>query len=398
MNRRSESGAVALQAAFLMAMFVSLSAFVVDQGLLLVARSEAQNAADAAAIAGAYARATVNEEPSQIAIQAINVARANQVWMEEPSIAAADVKVQSCEDPEEWWGTGDECVSATVHRTTARGNPLPTVFANFFGLEAQNVSATATARVAGANVTDCLRPFAIPDKWLEQSDCRGNATGGWSADSTFDTEYCSGPNRGQPLPNPDVYVPPSPSSSGTGFTIADYGTRLVLKSGSLISGSWFGALAVPRSDNGGRASFGSPSYVANIESCNGTFTSFGTRIDTLPGNRTGPTAQGVGTLMDGDPSAYWDAGSKRIRGGCMAAGTCAKSSRLIAVAMIDVNDFANGAGSSRVTVRNLVGFFIEGLDGADLVGYLTYYPGVATKSAPQVPGQSSFLKAAVLAR
>jgi hypothetical protein len=82
----------------------------------------------------------------------------------------------------------------------------------------------------------------------------------------------------------------------------------------------------------------------------------------------------------------------------MAAGTCAKSARLVAVGVFDVNDFANGEDPGTVTVRNLMGFFIEGFDGSDLLGYLTYYPGVVTTSAPAVPGQSSFLKAAVLAR
>lgn len=398
MNTKSESGAIALQAAFVMAMLVSMSALVVDQGILLVARSEAQNAADAAAIAGAHARATVKGSSAQVAVQAVNVALANQVWMEAPSIGPADVTVGPCPNPEPWWPVGDECVTVTVYRTAERGNALPTVFASFFGSTSQNVAAQATARVASGNVTDCLRPFAIPDKWQERSDCRGNATGTWTSDSTFDTVYCSGPNRGQPLPTPDVYVPATPSSTGTGFTIDDYGMRLRLKVGSSITGGWFGALAVPRADNGGQASNGSPSYVANIEGCNGTFTSFGAQIAMLPGNRRGPTAKGVDTLMSADASAYWDPAAQQIRGGCMSNGSCTKSPRLVAVGAFDVNDFANGASSGSVRVRNLMGFFIEGFDGGDLTGYLTYYPGIVSKSAPTVNGQSSFMKTAVLAR
>lgn len=400
MSPRSESGAVALQAAFLMAMLVSMSAFVVDQGLLLVARSEAQNAADAAAIAGAYARATVNEETAVIAAQAINIARANNVWMDSPSIAAADVKVETCQNPEEWWAPGDECVSATVHRTNARGNPLPTVFASFFGLDAQNVSAMATARVASAGSTDCMRPWAISDRWLERSDGDGNPTGVWNQNSTYDTVYTSGPKKGQPLPNPDMYIPPSTNSTGTGYTTADYGRQLVLKhggGGSGLNAGWFGKVALPRAEGGG-SPHSAQVYKKNIESCNGVKLELGDEVEALNGNTVGPTNQGVDTLMSDDPAAYWDTGKKRIRGGCMEQGECAKSSRLVAVGIFDPNVYESG-NQSVVKIVNLVGFFIDEIDDDNnVIGHLTYYPAIADRNAPAITGESSFLKAAVLAR
>lgn len=397
MHPRSESGAVALQAAFLMAMLVSMSAFVVDQGLMLVARSEAQNAADAAAIAGAYARATVNEEPAVVATQVINIARANNIWMDVPSIAAGDVKVETCPNPEGWWSVGDECVSATVHRTTARGNPLPTVFASFFGLQSQNVSATATARVVGASITDCMRPWAIPDRWLERSDAAGNPTGVWDPDASYDTVYASGPNKGKPLPNPDVYIPPSRNSTGTGFTTADYGRELVLKQGSGSGGGWFGKVALPRAEGGGSPN-SAQTYKKNIESCNGVALELGDEVQAINGNTVGPTRQGVETLMSEDPNSYWDKGKKRIRGGCMEQGDCARSSRLVAVGVYDPNLYKSN-NQSVVKIVNLVGFFIDGIDSDNnVIGNLTYYPAVANRKTPVIPGQSSFLKAAVLAR
>ena len=63
-----------------------------------------------------------------------------------------------------------------------------------------------------------------------------------------------------------------------------------------------------------------------------------------------------------------------------------------------MNDFANGNDPGAVTIRNIVGFFIEGFDGHNLMGYLTYYPGVLNGDPPAVTGTSSFLKTAVLAR
>ena len=395
MNRRSQTGAIVLQAMLMIGMLVSLSALVVDQGLLLVARSEAQNAADAAAVAGAYARATVYEEPAVIATQAINIARANHVWMEEPSIAAADVKVETCQNPESWWAEGDECVSATVHRTTARGNPLPTVFANFFGLKAQNVSAMAIARVASAGMTDCMRPWAISDRWLERSDGAGNPTGVWDQDSSFDTVYTTGPNKGKPLPNPDIYVPPSKSSPGTGYTTADYGRELVLKDGNGNSG-WFGRVALRRKEGGG-SPHSAQTYKRNIESCNGVMLELGDEVMAINGNVVGPTRQGVDYLMNDDPGYYWDKGKKRIRGGCMEKGECAKSSRLVAVGVFDPIVYKSN-NQDVVKIVNLIGFFIDKIENNDVIGHLTYYPAIADKNGPTITGEASFLKAAVLAR
>jgi hypothetical protein len=395
MNPRSESGAMAVQAALIMAMLVSMSALVVDQGLLLVARAEAQNAADAAAIAGAYARATVNEEPAATEAHVINIALANKVWMAAPSIGAPDVNVGPCEDPEPWWTPGDECVTATVHRTRARGNELPTVFANFFGLAWQNVSATSTARVASAGMTDCMRPWAISDRWLERSDGAGNPTGAWDPDSTYDTEYATGPNKGKPLPNPDVYIPPSQNSVGTGFTTADYGRQLVLKQGN-GAGGWFGKVALARKDGWG-SPHSAQTYKRNIESCNGVELELGDEVETLNGNTVGPTRQGVETLISDDRGSYWDKGKKRIRGGCMEQGECAKSSRLVAVGVF--NPLLYGDKSDTVKIVNLIGFYIDEIDSDNnVIGHLTYYPAIADRKAPAIPGQSSFLKAAVLAR
>lgn len=82
----------------------------------------------------------------------------------------------------------------------------------------------------------------------------------------------------------------------------------------------------------------------------------------------------------------------------MDAGDCAKSSRLVAVGVFDPNLYKSG-NQSVVKIVNLVGFFIDEIDSDEnVVGHLTYYPAIADKKAPAIPGQSSFLKAAVLAR
>ncbi len=40
----------------------------------------------------------------------------------------------------------------------------------------------------------------------------------------------------------------------------------------------------------------------------------GDKLQTEPGNKVGPTRQGVNELLSDDSGAYWDTGSKSIKG------------------------------------------------------------------------------------
>jgi len=155
--------------------FIGMLAFVVDYGVMWVGRGQAQNAADAGALAGAVAMAldtngwTDRTETGPARAAALRMAQSNAIWSATPSVnVATDV-----------FFTGDPaamcpadvngrtpCIRVDVYRNQARGNPLPAIFGRAVGLVNQGVRATATARVAVANASDCLKPWAIPDKWL----------------------------------------------------------------------------------------------------------------------------------------------------------------------------------------------------------------------------------------
>ena len=53
---RSERGAIFIHVALLLVVLMGFIAFVADYGMLMVARNQAQNTADAAALAGARSR------------------------------------------------------------------------------------------------------------------------------------------------------------------------------------------------------------------------------------------------------------------------------------------------------------------------------------------------------
>ena len=55
----------------------------------------------------------------------------------------------------------------TYTATRTRSNPLPIWFGQLVGLVDQGVRATAIARAAFGNATDCMKPWAVVDRWDE---------------------------------------------------------------------------------------------------------------------------------------------------------------------------------------------------------------------------------------
>ena len=143
-----------------------LRAFVVDYGVMWAGRGQAQNAADAGALSGAIALAF--DSPTDFAgakTKARVVAQQNWVWGQAPQRPADRVTFPPC--PPGAPGLPDTCVKVDVFRNQARGNPLPIFFANLVGVASQGVRATATAQIVTGDTTDCLKPWAIVDRWDE---------------------------------------------------------------------------------------------------------------------------------------------------------------------------------------------------------------------------------------
>ena len=78
----------------------------------------------------------------------------------------------------------------------------------FFGVNTANIDAVATAEASPANAMTCVKPFTIPDKWIEKQD-----PGGYdSLNSTFDKED----SHGDPCRTPtSTSLPISPATPAT---------------------------------------------------------------------------------------------------------------------------------------------------------------------------------------
>jgi hypothetical protein len=422
-----DHGAVLVHTAVAMLGLMAFTAFVIDYGALWVSRRQAQNAADAAALAGAVSLAYYDPDDIPRAQNAAAAAgAANLVFGQAPSIVPeTDVQLIAC--PPGAPGLPDTCIRADVYRSQARSNALPTFFAQIVGILSQDVRATATAQVQTGNAVECMKPWAVADKWDENWENGAPNSGPWTIDSDFD-KYLQQGNRYEPNPavtTPDVYVAPTANDPGTGFTpfdadgnpTSDYGLQIVLKIGAAhdgLSSGWFLALDLLNAD--GTTGSGAADYRNNIKNCNGTIFAIGDTLTVASeqGNMIGPTRQGVEgggpggmSLIEKDSGASWSTATRSIQGSC-APGVCAdgqwyaRSPRIVPVPLFNLDAFFAGSptGKTTVTITNIVGFFIEGMCGPgnkDVCGRLVAIPGL-TRGGGSVTESASFLHKVLLVR
>jgi len=329
MNAASERGAVLVHVAVALVGLIALTTFVVDYGIMWVGRAQAQTAADAGALSGALALAFDSGTDFAAAkTKAQKTAQANAVFGSAPDVQLADITIPLTPCPPGAPGAPDSCVRVNVYRNQARGNGLPVLFGGLVGVTSQGVRATATAQVLVGDKADCVKPFAIPDKWTEINPTPKP----WAATDEFNA-YTKQGNNYVPVVNPDIYQAPTQGSPGTGYTLpGDLGLPVTLKAGNpndSIQPGWFYPVRVKPTDTG------ATDYNWNIANCNTRPIGPGTQLEPENGNMVGPTKQGIQDLIALDPNAHWDTATKKIVGGCMAAATCARSPRLGAVAAFD---------------------------------------------------------------
>jgi hypothetical protein len=406
-RRHGERGAVLIHVAVALVGLLAFSMLVIDYGVMWTARNQAQNAADAAALAAAVSLAYYDpDDIPRAKAAAIAAGQANLVWGQAPNIQEADVIIPyDC--PPGAPGPPDTCVRVNVYRNQTR-DPLPVYFAPLVGITQQGVQAMAVAQVLMANQSDCIKPFAIPDKWIERRDDKGIVREiPWDWEQTYDRYYETGNNKGELLSlNPleiDQYIAPAGDDPGSGFRMeGDYGTKVVLKAGNparSINPGWYFPVDLPRSD--GAPITGGDKYRENIASCNGVAIGPGDVLQVEPGNMIGPTAQGIRELVAPDPS-HWDEGENAPT--CNGDPNC-YTRRYVAIPMFDVDAYSTAdrtSGRFDLPITKLVGFFIEDVPESgphkdDVIGYFVPFRGIYSSEGP-APQPSSFLRTVALVR
>jgi Flp pilus assembly protein TadG len=300
-DRRNERGVVIIWTAFFMLMMLGFVAIGIDVAKVMATRTELQNAADAAALAGASALNLVTGKvrPDSALIRAQQTALRNEAFVDSPkpiTLLAGDVLV----DPDA------NTVKVTVRRNATTDGAMITHVAQVLGIRNVDLSATATAK-ADLTCSQCekLVPMgAIPP---------GGGT-------TFQV--------GCGAPNP--------------YT-------LFQGQGGGAQGNWF-AVDFPDCDEGACA--GMPSTGANTFRCllangYGCCVAVGQRIWTETGQMNGPAVQGL--------QARWDADSDPRSNICFSDYT-GNGSRVVNVPVITP---LMGGGKQEVTVLGLAAFFLR---------------------------------------
>jgi Flp pilus assembly protein TadG len=378
--RTDESGMSLVYLAIGFMTFMAASTLAIDVGMFMTARNQAQNAADAGALAGAVALVRdswTDRTTTGPAVQgAMATAKKNVVIGTSPSVLTSDVSFPN--DP-----AGQPTrVQVKVFRTTSRQTAVPTLIGPLFGVPTVDIAASAVAEAAPANAMTCVKPFMIPDKWQENSDNKGKATGTWNTSSEFNLTD----SKGNMLPNPDVYYPAG-DPRYTGYSVGnDKGTSLTLRAGtgSDPNPSFYYSWKMP-GDTGGNF------YSDNISGCNTSLVHWGDPIIQEPGNMVGPTVQGVQALIDQDPNAQWDTSCKCVKNS--AFGT--NSPRVFPIPLYDPAFYSSGKLSGRSAdfkVANFLGFFVDSLSGNSVQGHITDIIGVIDTSAGPAPA-AAFPKA-----
>jgi Flp pilus assembly protein TadG len=366
--RRDEAGMSYVFIGLSMMAFISASMLAIDVGMLMTARSQAQNAADAGALAGATALvydSWTDRTPSGPAVtSAIGAATANTVMRKAVSVTAPDVEFLN--DP-----TGEpNRVRVTVYRTAARGNPVPTLIAKYFGMANADIAATATAEASAANAMTCVKPFTIPDKWDEKQ------TPPWDGNDTYDAFDA----KGRPLANPDIYIP-ADQPGYTGYNQeSERGQRLVIRAatGNNITVSFYYSLAL-----GKPVITGGAQYDWNIANCNTTSYYWGDLLTQEPGAMAGPTISGADLLIAKDPAAYWDDSTNKVKGSAYA-----HSPRTFPIPLYDPIYYDSGKRNGRdadLKTANWIGFFLESTQGNGLWGRIIPIAGIRDKNGPPAP-------------
>jgi Flp pilus assembly protein TadG len=380
---RDEAGMSLVFIGMGMMAFLSASMLAIDVGMLMTARNQAQNSADAGALAGATALVFDdydNRSATGPAVtSAITAGVANQVMSGNVSLTANDVEFPT--DP-----TGEpNRVRVTVSRQASRGNPLSTLIAQYFGTPTADIGATATAEASAANAMGCVKPFTIPDRWKEV---------GSDAPWTGASQYDAFDNKGNPLPvaQADVYIPayypntttPNPNYTGYNNT-KDKGQPLVLRAGTgnNINTSFYFSLSMT-DDMGGS------DYRWNIANCNRKIYKWNDPLIQEPGAMAGPTSQGAEELVARDPGARWNTGTNTVEGS--AFGT--RSPRIFPIPLYDPQYYDEGKRNGRnasLKTANWIGFFLERVVGNEIYGRIIPIAGILDKTGP--PGSAAFPKA-----
>ena len=257
-------GFVIIMVALLLVVMLGFAALAIDVGMLFTARTAAQRAADAAALAGAFTFVVSPGaiQPDTASSHALDVARSARILNH--GIQDGDVTVQ---------------VDAVNRRVTVDLSHIEgSYFASVLGISSGTIRVRAVAEAAKNAVgAFCAKPWFIPNTLLSTAEVCGTMNA------------C---NTNQVLILPDKTV---------NTAIFTPGQPILVKPGNpqvaLVPGQFY---CVRLGD-----STGGNDYRTNISTCSPEIISCQKTYSVEPGNMIGPTNQGVDDLIGQPPDTFF---------------------------------------------------------------------------------------------
>ena len=229
------------------------------------------------------------------------------------SVRAVNVGNQNnCVNQPIQMGAGDVSFPTADQVRVQLDQDVNTFFAKVVGIESFHITAVAVAELETLTGVRGLRPFALPDM-------------GWPTGTPV---IVKAGNLGAPATSPGFFYPVD-----------------------------FPGL------NRGSPETGAAIYELNIAEGTNHYVQIGDILQVEPGNMVGPTKSGVLDLINLDPNAYWD-GSQVVNSDYPGAS----SPRIVTIPLYDYND-PPSSGRNTIEVIGLAAFFIDRLQGKDVIGY-----------------------------
>jgi Flp pilus assembly protein TadG len=345
---KRDDGYILVSTALVLAILCLFAALVIDGGVLLSARTGAQRAADAAALAGAFTFVVDPASPQPQTAQQHALASAVSNSIVDQPIAPADVSVAV--------DVANRRVTVQLQHT--RGNLFARVVGNTTGQVAVQAVAEASTSATGSA---CTKPWFIPNTVLST---RGPCPACTAAETLVDS-----------------------SGNVTSFARSKLGQRFTLKPGdpsnALAPGQFF---AIAFGDTRGGAAYREHIAVC-LEGpvyCQETYTA-------EPGNMTGPTVQGVRDLIGDSRDSFVSVGRYQ-RGD----GTVSDTSHQLIVAPIwnecqmagfcPTGKLPDSGRNVQIGVKGFAMIFLEGTQGNDVLArVISVLPCRGSSGGPSPP-------------
>ena len=165
-----ERGAILIQVAVSLLALLALSAFVFDYGVLWSSRAQAQNAADAGALSGAISLAF--EDPADLdgaRAKALAVAARQQGVGRGTDVTAADVTFPAC-PPDPGHAGRHLREGGRVQEPASGRQPAADVLRAAGRHHRAGRSRNSDREGPVGDKANCVKPWAIPDKWNDLLD------------------------------------------------------------------------------------------------------------------------------------------------------------------------------------------------------------------------------------